>query len=155
MFIDSINFYLSKNQVFAKIYLGPKSKTVSMKIDSGSQVNILPRSTFQSPGIECPLQKTPKRLTAYGCNLKVDSYIRLDCAYNDKTISEEFYVVETNSTPILGLNACVSLELFKLIFAVDSYTSHTCPLTKVIVLDKYNDVFDGICQLPGECEKLP
>ena len=124
-----------------------------MKIDSGSQVNILPRSTFQSLDIKCPLQKTPKRLTAYdGGNLKVDGYIRLDCTYNNKTISEEFYVVETNSTPILGLDACVSLELIKLILAVDSDPSHTCPLTKEIVLDKYSDVFDGIGQLPGECE---
>ena len=153
LFIDSIDFDKSKNQAFAKIYLGPKSKTVNMKIDSGSQVNILPKATFQSLGIKCPLQKTPKRLTAYdGGNLKVDGYIRLNCTYNNKTISEEFYVVETNSTPILGLNACVSLELIKLILAVDSDTPHTCPLTKEIVLDKYSDVFDGIGQLPGECE---
>ena len=81
-----------------------------MKIDSGSQVNILTRSIFQSLCIKCPLKKTPKRLTAYDAgNLKVDVYIRLDFTYNDKTISEEFDVVETNSTPILGLNACVSL----------------------------------------------
>ena len=145
LFIKSIDFDKSKNQVFAKIHFGPKSKTESMKIDSGSQVNILPRSTFQSLGIKCPLQKTPRRLTAYeGGNLKVDGYIRLACTYNNKTISEEFYVVETNSTPILGLNACVSLELIKLILAVDTDTSHTFPLTKEIVLDKYSDVFDGI-----------
>ena len=81
-----------------------------MKIDSGSQVNILTRSIFQSLAIKYPLKKTPKRLTAYDAgNLKVDVYIRLDFTYNDKTISEEFYVVETSSTPILGLNACVPL----------------------------------------------
>ena len=121
LFIDSIDFDKSKNQAFAKFHLGPKSKTVSIKIDSCSQVNILTRSIFQSLGIKCPLKKTPKRLTAYDAgNLKVDVYIRLDYTYNDKTISEEFNVVETNSTPILGLNACVSLELIKLILAVDS-----------------------------------
>ena len=91
LFIDSIDFDKSKNQAFAKIHLGPKSKTISMKIDSGSQVNILPRSTFQSLGIKCPMQKTPKRLTAYdGGNLKVDGYTTLDITYNNKTISEEF-----------------------------------------------------------------
>ena len=63
LFIDSIEFDQSKNQAFAKIHLGPKSKIVSMKIDSGSQVNILPRSTFQSLGIKCPLQKTPRHTT--------------------------------------------------------------------------------------------
>ena len=46
----------------------------------------------------------------------------------------------------------MSLELIKLILAVDSDTSHTCPLTKEIVLDKYNDVLDGVGHLPGECE---
>ena len=48
LFIDSIDFDKSKIQAFAKTQLGSKSKTVSMKIDSGSQVNILPRSIFQS-----------------------------------------------------------------------------------------------------------
>ena len=138
------------------MHLGPKSKTESMEIDSGSQVNSTPRSTFQSLGIKCPLQETPKRLTAYdGGNIKVDSYIRLDCTYNDKTISEEFYVVETNSTQILGLNACVSLELIKLILAVDSDTSHTCPFTKEIVLDKHSEVFDSIGQLQVHFENGP
>ena len=82
-------------------------------------------------------------------------YIRLDCTYNDKTISEEFYVVETNSTPILGLNACVSLELIKLSLAVDSDTSHTCPLTKEIVLDKHSEIFDSIGQLRVHFENGP
>ena len=43
-----IDFDKSKIQAFAKIQLGSKSKTVSMRIDSGSQVNILTRSIFQS-----------------------------------------------------------------------------------------------------------
>ena len=60
LFINSIYFDQSKNQAFAKIQLGPKSKTVSMKKFSGSQVNILHRAIFQSLGIKCPLQKTPK-----------------------------------------------------------------------------------------------
>ena len=77
----------------------------------------------------------------------IDGYIRLDYTYNNKTISEKFYVVENNSTPILGLNACVSLELIKVILAVDSYASHTCPLTKEIVLDKYSDVFGQMDQV--------
>ena len=65
LLIDSIDFNQSKNQAFAKIHLGPKSETVSMEIDSGPQVNSIPRSTFQSLGIKCPLQETSEGLTAY------------------------------------------------------------------------------------------
>ena len=127
-----------------------------MKIDSGSQVNIIPISIFQSLSIKCPLQNTTKRLTAYnGTQLKVDGYVRLDCKYNDKIISDEFYIVDTNSAPILCLNTCLTLDLIKLVLTVDSDISQSSPLTKETVLEKYSDVFEGIGRLPGECYIYP
>ena len=79
-FIDSIDYDKNKSQAFAKVTLGPKEKLISMKIDSGSQVNVIPKSIFHTLGINGPLQNTNKRLTAHdGTPLKVDGYVRLKC----------------------------------------------------------------------------
>ena len=153
LFIDSIDFDKNKSQAFAKVALGPKEHIISMKIDSGSQVNVIPKSIYHSLGINGPLQNTNKRLTAYdGTSLKVDGYVRLKCTYNDKSNIADFYIVDTNSSPILGLDACLSLDLIKLVLSVGSGDQPTTQLTKESVLAKYADVFDGIGQLPGECE---
>ena len=56
-FVDSIDYDKKQSQAFAKIALGPKSKIISMKLDSGSQVNIIPKSIFRSLGVTAPLQK--------------------------------------------------------------------------------------------------
>ena len=59
-FVDTIDFDKSKNQAFATINVGPKSTSLKFKIDSGAQVNIIPRSIFRSLGIKHPLCTTHK-----------------------------------------------------------------------------------------------
>ena len=99
-FVDSIDYDKKQSQALAKIALGPKSKIISMKLDSGSQVNIIPKSIFRSLGVNAPLQKTNKCLTAYGKKpLKVYSYIKLQCLYKGRKTTEDFYIVDTNSSP--------------------------------------------------------
>lgn len=109
----------------------------------------MPRSTYRSLGVKAPLHKSQKRLYAYdGTALQVDGHIRLPCKYNGNTLTQEFYIVNTNSTPIVGLETCLALNLMKLVLA----TSETESLTKDNILSKYQDIFEGIGCLPGECE---
>lgn len=152
-FVDSIDYDKKQSQAYAKIALGPKSKIISMKLDSGSQVNIVPKSIFRSLGVSVPLQKTNKRLTAYDRKpLKVDGYIKLQCLHNGRKTTEDFYIVDTNSSPILALDTCLYLDLIKFVLTVESDATLCRPYDKENVLQKYGDVFDGIGQLPGECE---
>ena len=65
---------------------------------------------------------------------------------------EDFYIVDSNSSPFIGLDACLSLDLIKLVLAVDSEAEPSIPITKENVLTKYSDVFDGFGQLQGKCD---
>ena len=42
-FVGSIDFDKTKNQAFAKVTLGQKSKIIKKKTDPGSQITIIPR----------------------------------------------------------------------------------------------------------------
>ena len=149
LYVSTVEHDSLTNQAFAKVKI--HSTPLSMKIDTGAQVNVLPRSIFRSLGKSCPLQPSQKKLTVYnGQHLKVDGYLTLPCEYNGQISNEEFYIVDTNSSPILGLQTCLKLNLIKLVL------SNTCSLntslTKEQILGKYSDVFTGIGKLPGEFE---
>ena len=84
-------------------------------------MNIIPRSIFRSLGIKHPLHTTPKALTAYdGTPLKVDGQINLTCTYHNKKLEAQFFIVDTSSSPILGLETCLALNLMKLVLAVQN-----------------------------------
>ncbi|XP_052820412.1 uncharacterized protein K02A2.6-like [Mya arenaria] len=155
-FVNSIEHDSLSNQAFAKVKVG--TSIIDMKIDTGAQVNVLPKSLYLKLSLKGPLRQAQKRLTAYdGKPLCVEGYITIPCKYNGQTYNEEFYIVKSGSSPILGLQTCLRMNLINLVLAMNSSTpskdnvNHT-PLTKDKVLSKYADVFEGIGQLPGECE---
>lgn len=53
-----------------------------------------------------------------------------------------FDMVETAAPPILGLRACLDLNLVKLVMSVQ-ITS---------IMEEFADVFKGIGKFPGECD---
>ncbi|XP_053380789.1 uncharacterized protein K02A2.6-like [Mercenaria mercenaria] len=146
-YVNTVEHDHITNQAFATITIG--STPISMKINSGAQVNCLPRSVYASLKIAGPLTPNQKRLTGYdGKPLKVDGIIKLPLKYNGQTFYEEFYIVGSRSQPIIGLQTCLKLNVMKLVLAVGS-DSHP---TKESVLGQYPDIFQGIGQLPGECQ---
>lgn len=150
-FVDSIEHNQSLNQAFASINIGPKQVSVKMKIDSGSQVNILPLSTFSKLGLRNPLKKCSQSLLAYnGHKLDVRGTVTLQCTHKGTNIDQEFFVVRTNSCPILGLDACLSLDLLRLVLSVNS-TQAQAVMTKESVLSEFKETFRGIGDFPGEC----
>ena len=150
-FVDSIIHDKSRSQAFAELAIGPKSQLVKMKIDSGAQVNILPKSTFTSLGLKLPLKSTHKTLSAYdGKPLKVSGSITLACTFKNIKVHHEFFIVDTLSNAIVGLDTSLALNLIKLVYAVGSEPD--VPMDKNTVLSKYRELFDGVGLFPGECE---
>ncbi|XP_045182664.2 uncharacterized protein K02A2.6-like [Mercenaria mercenaria] len=148
--VDTISLDQTQNQAFITIEVGPKYKDVEFKLDTGSHVNIIPRSIWNCLGIHDPLRPTDRKLTAYdGTYLKVDGQANLKVRHKDTAVVslEEFYVVNTSSTPLLGLKTCISMNL--IMINVDNLDM---ALNKEDVLSRYPDIFQGIGQLPGECE---
>lgn len=171
-FIDSIESKVKQDQAFAKLLVGPNSTPVNFKLDTGSQVGIIPEKVYDKLGVIGILQNPTIKLTAYnGHTLSTLGICRLACRKANNTQTIEFYFVDTTRSPILGLKSCLDFELIKLIHSVDSLDPrvHTNPsdkelkpignngddskpLDKKLVTQQYNDVFQGIGLFPGECK---
>lgn len=77
-YVDTVEHDKLSIQAFAKVTIC--SVPLSMKIDTGAQVNIIHRSIFQTMERIGPIQPTHKRLTAYsGQPLRVEDVINLPC----------------------------------------------------------------------------
>lgn len=69
----------------------------------------------------------------------------MPCRYKDRKTLMNFYVVSMQALPILGLKACLDLDLIKLVLSVNALKEDKS------ILEEYADVFDGIGLFPGEC----
>ena len=131
--------------------VGSKQKEVKFKVDTGSQVNILPAKHYQALGIKGPLMKTQSQLSAYSEDaLKVLGTVLLDCSHKDVHIKPLFYIVDTDNQPLLGLKSSIDLNVIKLVYIVQS--SHSPQNASFDVISEFKDVFTGIGLFPGECK---
>ena len=120
--------------------------TVRFKLDTGAQVNVIPENVFKTIAPPLPLLSTESiTLRSYSGNkLPVLGRCTLSCAYHDKKLNAEFFVVAQASCPVLGLRSCLDLNLIMLIFDVQKDVKST-----ENILTCYDDVFQGIGRFPG------
>jgi hypothetical protein len=64
-FIDSIESKVKQYQAFAKLLVGPNSTPVNFKLDTGSQVNIIPEKVYDKLGVIGILQNPTHKLSTY------------------------------------------------------------------------------------------
>ena len=153
LFIDSIESAVRNGQVFADFKVGPSDTSMQFKIDTGSQVNVLPYKDYLRIG-KTALTKSHSRLSAYdGSRLELKGCLTLRCTHpGTGTVKDVvFHVVETNSAPLFGLQSCIDFGLINLAYTVESKPEHI-PLSKVNVLKQYHEAFEGIGTFPGECK---
>ncbi|CAG9768121.1 unnamed protein product [Ceutorhynchus assimilis] len=87
-------------------------------LDSGSEANILPIIfiiiTFNKLNNKPAIKKNNKSLLVYNKKkLNVLGVCRLSARFNDVKMDFDFYILEENYEPILGLNSCMQLNLMK------------------------------------------
>ena len=69
--------------------------------------------------------------------------VSLSCTVKERTLSLDFYVVDLESVPVLGLEACTGFNLVK---KIDSMTASFS--SREAILCDYKGVFDGLgCML--------
>ena len=151
-YVHTVNSFSSQpDQVFVTLSIGTFSKCMDIdcKIDTGSQINCLPNSTFKRLKISNPLEPSNATLTAYtGDQLTVRGKINLTCAYKNKSVNTDFYIVESTAPPLLSLKTSLDLGLIQLTHSIDRTENY---LDKTAILKQYKDLFDGIGQLSGTC----
>ena len=119
------------------------------KIDTGAQANVIPRSLYQKMTKPPSLSPCKEKLVGYsGQELNVVGHIQLEGAYKAKTYQGMFYIVDTHpyAQPVLGLQACLRLELIKLVL----FLSSNKRLTKENILQDYSHLFTGLGELKGD-----
>ena len=82
LFIDSVESRIKNDQIFAEMEVGPSKKRLTFKVDTRSQVNILPYYAFQQLGVKTALSPSSTRLSVYNGNpLHSQGTINLTCMH--------------------------------------------------------------------------
>ena len=116
-------------------------RQVCYKLDTGSQVNVLPRNVYDSLKSPPALMQTRVKLMSYGSSvpLLVDGQCLCEVKYNGKgTFGLPFFVVPARSSPLLGLDACQTLGL---VTRIDSVSASVNQLENDSVTKHYLSVF--------------
>ncbi|KAK2719371.1 hypothetical protein QYM36_005004 [Artemia franciscana] len=153
---DEVFLYTIKNstredEAFAELSIEGQM-CIKFKIDTGAQVNVLPVQYYNKLPIKPSLIKGSHKLTSYcGSAVPYAGISHLTCRYKDgKTQSHAFYIVRSNTTPIVGLKTCKDLELIKLILNIKKEGGTTSAYSKLV--KEYKDIFEGIGNLENKCE---
>ena len=138
---------------------------VSFKLDTGAQVNVLPRSTYQKLHRKPPLKPTQSRILAYGSSMPLPLDGQCVCKiqhYNGVSGYLRFFVLAGNAEPILGLSACEQLSLIRRLCSADLKDTPISPENppslvhqEVAVEDPLASDFSELFQGVGLLEKHP
>ena len=92
--------------------LPTNGKNVEYKLDTGAEVNVLPKFLFDHLYNRPKLSRSAVKLSAYNSSdIPVEGKCIASIQHEGKMHKVLFMVVKTDSTPILGLNACQRLNL--------------------------------------------
>ena len=127
--LDSSKGWFKSYKVMHKLI----EKKIKFKIDTGAQANVMPLKYAQD--LNADIQDSKARLFTYSNQILPNAEkttLKLDSSHEVNELV--FELVNDDVVPMLGLKACVDLELVK---RVDSVNNKA-------LLDKYTDCFQGI-----------
>ena len=120
------------------------------QLDTASARNVMSWKDYENMG-KPPLRPSNVTLVSYdGSEMKSKGVVETVCTVSDRPL--HFEVVDTahKPYPLLGLDACLELGLVDITTPV--HAIHDAKITKLLILDKYDDVFKGLGEMPGEYE---
>lgn len=133
-------------------------KPLELKIDTGASCNIMSLQTFAQVKQDENLQVSRHvKLVAYGGEeIQTAGSTVLSCNLSDQTYSLQFYVVQKNVQPLLGLSDCLRMGLISLNNAVHQVSVKENSSFVQQLNTEYADLFrDEIGKLPiTYCMKL-
>ncbi|KAJ8896155.1 hypothetical protein PR048_001498 [Dryococelus australis] len=126
------------------------NEMVKFKVDTGSEVNIISKyvvnKIFKNEKIS--MTKTNVILEAYGCtHIKPLGKIELQCETSNKFVVLEFFIVNMNVQPIIGLATCYALVWLN----VQTHSVGVNEEKEKIILAN-GDVFEGVGLFKEHCK---
>ena len=151
-FIDSVESRINNGHVFAEMEVGPSKHRITFKVDTGSQVNILPYYAFQQLVVKTALNPPHTKLSAYNGN-PLHSLGKLTLQYThqglNRTGKAEFHIVDTHSTPLFGFQSSIEFHRVKVTYAVETKQPQD-HMTKTLVLKDYTQAFKELGSITDE-----
>lgn len=134
----------SKDYSKFTVYVKLCSKPQLFEVDSGSPVSIICKTDLDSLHLNMPLEPTKARFRTYtGECFTPLGLLKLPVTYNGNTSTEELYVVNTPSAPILGRTWLRHLNI-----SINSIDCQELSKTKIEqikydIIQQYKDVFEA------------
>ena len=110
------------NQPTVAIKLNNSVWETLFKIDTGTEANVIPKSIFDRLKPKPQLNKTSQILVAYGgTRIPIAGVCSLNCRHKGIINRKySFFVVDTQSNPILGYQASVEMGFVKVASSISS-----------------------------------
>ena len=145
LFIESLEINDLEKSTAWFTDLNTSGGQMSVKLDTGAEVSVLPYKIYQGLDPKPPLKSTGMTLSAYGgMAIQPSGICTLSCntLASDDIAAVDFYVTSIDAHPILGLTDCVQLGLIKRIYSIQNSV-----LTKQLLKERYPTVFTGLGKL--------
>lgn len=129
-----------------------ESRNVSFKLDTGADVNVLPRSIFKTFKTKPELLPVKWQLQTFtGSVIAVVGRCILNCKTKGIVQKIEFYVAKKKVEAVLSADTCEKLNLVKRIVEIkkSADASKMSSDTSKKIIQEYEDVFTGAGRLPG------
>ena len=123
--------------------------TIPLKIDTGAQCNVMPRSTCNEACMVTTGRRRSKLVSYSGHEIKTIGKTDVGVLYQDRYHEMEIQVVEGDVMPVVGLKTATELNLVKRLFTVGCKGDGD---PQPEILKRYRGQFSGIGTLPGEYE---
>ena len=117
-----------QNQAFSNVTLDPNNVPLKCKLDTGSQVNVIPISTYKQLGITDQLSPSSDLSGYAGFPLRTLGSCKVAVGVGDKIFETYFHVVDPDgrhAQPILGLSSCMTMGFVKFVNSVTVKSSIT------------------------------
>ena len=139
-----VNEVKNSNEWFEKLIVN--NKTVEFKIDTGSQVNVIPKNVWSQIQLTDSLTNRSKIIleTYGGFKIKPIGTVNVSCMFKKQVHNLKFVVVNENTVPLLGLESCCKLGIVSKVAAVSLNGSED-------FVKKNIDVFTGLGLFKKKC----
>lgn len=140
LFVDAVNAKRNK-EWSVELTIVDTETDVKFKLDTGAECNVISKRLIGDQRIT----KSKVKLTSYfGHSIRPIGKCVLLCGYKSKFYPLEFQVVDTEVTPVLGLDSCSELELIRRVAKIEEE-----PVGGKVE-ERYKEVFHGLGCLDGE-----
>ncbi|CAC5373519.1 unnamed protein product [Mytilus coruscus] len=129
------------------------NQPIRFQLDTGAECNVISTKTFSKLDRDVIKTKPDISLKSYsGHSIKPRYAVN---TYKGQTCDVKFYIVDIDSTSVLGGKACADFELIRRLYTIQTddnqiiESNQTNPIPEDI-RKNYADIFKGIGCIPGE-----